>query len=52
MSLPSSRCPICKMERPVKKDGTFKKHRDVRNYVYRYPEGYPTCKGSGTKPTQ
>lgn len=44
------RCALCDSERPLKKDGTFRKHK-----AYPWGGGYSTpvtiCKGSGMTPT-
>ena len=42
-------CPICCTDRPLKKDGTFRKHRNTTKFKYDFRYGFPTCKGSGMK---
>ena len=38
-------CPICKTDRPVTKDGKFRKHRDYHNFKVSLA-GAPECTAS------
>ena len=46
MQLATAYCQCFRSERPLKKDGTFKQHKDYFNYGHMQP----TCEGSGQKP--